>query len=70
MPDLKALPEKSALWPRQNTENSDGHGKLKITESASQVSKCCVFLYVVFSFEAGLDTRISVTESLIYNIIY
>jgi len=24
---LKATTEKSALWPRQNTENLDGHGK-------------------------------------------
>ena len=38
---LKATPEKSA----QDRENLDGHGKLKITESPSQVSKCYVFFF-------------------------
>ena len=56
---LKATSEKSA----RDKENLDGHGKLKITESPSQVSKCHVF-----SFLSRLVLiQISVTESLAKN---
>lgn len=48
---LKATPEKSA----QDKEILDGHGKLEITESPSQVSKCRLFSF--------LSRRVLIQES-------